>query len=213
MSATTTRGDAGAVAAHTASVSHGPRATAPVLTPPAPGAPAAPAAGRTAHPSRASDPDVEGVVERAGVRLAYAVHGDGHAPTVMLVPTWSIVPSRFWKAQIAYLARHLRVVTFDGRGSGASSRPAGAAAYTDAEYAADVVAVLDATGTDAAVLVSLSCGAAWSVHVAAKHPERVLGMVAIAPSCGLSVPTPGRDHVPWDEPLDSADGWAKYNKH
>ena len=40
------------------------------------------------------------------------------------MPTWSIVPSRFWKAQVAYLARHFRVVTFDGRGSG-RVRPAG----------------------------------------------------------------------------------------
>lgn len=195
MSTTAVGGDRGAVAAQTARVSHGPAAT------------------RAPHPSRAAAPDVEGVVERDGVRIAYAVHERPGAPTVVLVPTWSIVPSRFWKAQVGYLARHVRVVTFDGRGAGASSRPVGAAAYTDTEYAADLLAVLDATGTDAAVLVSLSCGAAWAVHVAAKHPSRVLGLVAIAPSCGMSVPTPGRDHVPWDEPLDSTQGWAMYNKH
>ena len=39
-------------------------------------------------------------------------------------------------------------ITFDGRGSGRSGRPVGAAAYTDVEYAADIVAVLDATGTE-----------------------------------------------------------------
>ena len=192
---TTVGDDRGAVAAHTRRVSHGP-AAAPVP-----------------HPSRAATPDVEGVVERDGVRIAYAVHEHAGAPTVVLVPTWAIVPARFWKAQVGYLARHFRVVTFDGRGSGASSRPEGAAAYTDTEYAADLLAVLDVTGTDAAVLVSLSCGAAWSVHVAARHPSRVLGLVAIAPSCGMDVATPGRDHVPWDEPLDSTEGWAKYNKH
>ncbi len=53
------------------------------------------------------------------------------------------------------------------------------------EYAADAVAVLDATETDRALLVGLSCGAAWSVHVAAGHPDRVSGIVALAPSCGL----------------------------
>ena len=47
-------------------------------------------------------------------------------PTVLLLPTWSIVHSRFWKVQIPYLARHFRVVTFDGRGNGRSDRPAGA---------------------------------------------------------------------------------------
>ena len=59
----------------------------------------------------------------------------------------------------AYLSRHYRVVTFDGRGSGDSGRPEGAAAYTNAEYAADALAVLDATGTDAAVARrALLCG-------------------------------------------------------
>ena len=63
------------------------------------------------------------------------------------------------------------------------------------------------------MLVTESCGASWAVHVAAGHPDRVLGLMAIAPSCGLDVATPGRDHVPWDEPLDTPHGWAKYNKH
>ena len=119
-------------------------------------------------------------------------------PTVVLLPTWQIVHSRHWKAQVPYLARHFRVVTFDGRGSGRSARPAGAAAYTDLEFAADVVAVLDATATDRAVLVALSCGATWAVHAAADHPDRVDGIVAIAPSCGLDVAVPDREAYAWD---------------
>ncbi|MBO3103425.1 alpha/beta fold hydrolase [Cellulomonas sp. zg-ZUI168] len=167
----------------------------------------------SAHPSRSADPDVVGVTVRDGVELAYEVFHDDHPLTVVLVPTWSIVPSRFWKAQIGFLARHYRVITFDGRGSGRSGRPDGAEQYTDRQYADDILAVLDATGTDRAVLVTESCGASWAVHVAAGDPDRVLALMAIAPSCGLDVATPGRDHVPWDEPLDSTDGWAKYNKH
>ncbi|KQT01501.1 alpha/beta hydrolase [Cellulomonas sp. Leaf395] len=167
-------------------------------------------------PSRAADPDVVGVAERDGVPLAYEVFHQDHRTTVVLVPTWSIVPSRFWKAQIGFLARHYRVITFDGRGSGRSGRPQGAEAYTDRQYADDILAVMDATGTEKAVLVTESCGASWAVHVAAgdsASAARVLGIMAIAPSCGLDVATPGRDHVPWDEPLDSSEGWAKYNKH
>ena len=161
--------------------------------------------------SRARLPDHTGVARRDGVDLAWASYGVGE-PTVLLVPTWSIVPSRMWKGQVAHLARHTRVVTFDGRGSGASGRPSGAAAYTDEEYAADILAVMDDAGVDAAVLVSLSCGGSWSVHVAAGHPERVLGIFAIAPSCGFHIPS-FRDDNPWDARLDHTRGWAKYNRY
>ncbi|MET0448350.1 MAG: alpha/beta fold hydrolase [Aeromicrobium sp.] len=156
-------------------------------------------------------PDRSGTVERDGVRLAWEVHGDGPT-TVLLMPTWSIIPSRFWKAQLPYLARHHRVVTFDGRGSGGSDSPAGAPAYTDEQFAADTVAVMDATGTSSAVLVALSCGGTWAVHVAAGHPDRVDGIFAIGPSCGLSVAQPEREAYAWDQRHDTAEGWAKYNK-
>ncbi len=168
--------------------------------------------GDADHPaSRARQPDATGTAERDGVSLAWASYGDGPT-TLLLMPTWSIVPSRFWKGQVAYLARHYRVVTFDGRGSGESSRPRGAAAYTNEEYAADTLAVMDAAGVDRAVLVSISCGASWSVHVAVDSPERVTGLFAIAPACGFMLPSGPRDEFVWTSTYDHARGWAKYNR-
>ena len=69
-------------------------------------------------------------------------------PTVLLLPTWSIIHSRQWKMQIPYLSRHCRVVTFDGRGNGRSDRPTEPEAYAETEFAADAIAVMDATQTD-----------------------------------------------------------------
>ena len=89
--------------------------------------------------TRARYPDEEGYVERDGVRIFYEVYGEGE-PTVLLLPAWSIIYSRHWKMQIPYLARHCRVVTFDGRGSGRSDRPAGAEAYEVREFALDALA-------------------------------------------------------------------------
>ena len=60
--------------------------------------------------SRARYPDSEGFVERDGQRLFYEVYGEGEE-TIFLLPTWSLVHSRFWKMQIHYLARHFRVLT------------------------------------------------------------------------------------------------------
>ena len=71
---------------------------------------------------RAREPDESGYVERDGVRSYYEIHGSGE-PTVLLLPTWSIVHSRHWKMQVPYLARHCRVLLFDGRGNGRSYRP------------------------------------------------------------------------------------------
>ena len=48
---------------------------------------------------------------REGVSLHYDTYGDG-ATTVLLVPAWSIVHSRIWKAQVAFLARPAAAATF-----------------------------------------------------------------------------------------------------
>ncbi len=169
--------------------------------------------GRAREQSRARYPDREGFVERNGVRVFYEVYGEGER-TILLLPTWSIIHSRHWKAQIPYLARHARVVTFDGRGNGRSDRPAGVEAYLEDEFAADTLAVMDATGIEQATLVGLSCGALWGTIVAADHPERVDGVVYIGPAVALAPGHPERQ-VPnaFDDELDVYEGWAKYNSH
>ncbi len=162
--------------------------------------------------TRASYPDAEGYVEREGVRVFYEVYGEGD-PTVFLLPTWSIIHSRHWKAQIPYLARHFRVVTFDGRGNGRSDRPGDEAAYGDREFALDALAVLDATGTDSACLVAFSMGARWALLLAAEHPDRVRSAAFIGPSLPLSPPHPWRTVYDFEAELDTDEGWATENRH
>jgi pimeloyl-ACP methyl ester carboxylesterase len=161
---------------------------------------------------RAREPDADGFVDQDGVMLHWEAFGEGE-PTLLLLPSWSIIHSRHWKAQIPYLARHCRVVTFDGRGNGRSDRPSTAGAYDDAEFVADAVAVLDATGTERAVLAGVSRGGRWAVELAAARPARVLGAVLIDPAIAfVAPPHPGRVY-PFDEELDTGEGWAKFNRH
>ena len=129
---------------------------------------------------RARYPDETGTVERDGVRAFWERYGDGE-PAVLFVPPWSIVHSRCWKAQVPYFARHHRVLTFDPRGNGKSDRPSERSAYAEREFAADALAVLDATETEQAVLVTLSLGAQRTLLLAAEHPDRVLAAAFIAP--------------------------------
>jgi len=169
--------------------------------------------GRTDTETPARLPDESGYVQRGGVRVWWESYGTGDR-TLLLLPTWSIVHSRLWKAQIHYLARHFRVVTFDGRGNGLSDRPDDPAAYADSEMVADAVAVLDAVGAGRAVAVGLSCGGRFALTLAATHPERVGGVVAIAPAVPeLTPPHPWRDEHDFEAQLDVYEGWAKENRH
>jgi pimeloyl-ACP methyl ester carboxylesterase/predicted glycosyltransferase len=149
------------------------------VAPPAP-APPARASGRDGEQSRARCPDAEGFVERDGQRLFYELYGEGEQ-TVFLAPTWSLVHSRHWKMQIPYLARHFRVLTMDGLGNGRSDRCHEPHRYAAAEFARDCLAVMDATGTERALMAALSRGAQFLLALARLAPERMAGAAFIGP--------------------------------
>ena len=144
-----------------------------------------PAAPPTDEQSRARYPDDEGFIERDGVRVHWESYGDGEQ-TVLFLPTWTLVHSRVWKAQIPYFARHFRVVCFDPRGNGRSDRPTEGSAYREREFAQDALDVMDACDVDRAICVTLSTGAQRGMLLAAEHPERVAGIVFISPLAPLS---------------------------
>jgi pimeloyl-ACP methyl ester carboxylesterase/predicted glycosyltransferase len=159
---------------------------------------------------RALQPDADGYVERNGVKTFYEVFGSGER-TVLLLPTWAIVHSRYWKMQVPYLARYARVVTFDPRGHSRSDSPAGPGAYAPTEYAADAIAVMDAVGVDRASVVSLSTGARAALVLAAENPDRVEAIAFNCPSVPLGEPMPGREYSFLEE-LDTDEGWARFNR-
>jgi pimeloyl-ACP methyl ester carboxylesterase/predicted glycosyltransferase len=163
---------------------------------------------------RARQPDRADVVERTGVKVAYEVVGAGE-PGLLLIPAAPISHARSWKGLVPFLSRHFTVVTVDPRGNGPSDRPAGRAAYGQAEMLADQLAVLDAVGLTRAVVVAHCHAVAWALRLAADHADRVSGVVAIAPGIVLA---PRHEH--WAEPLerwadevDNPTGWGLYNRH
>ena len=166
---------------------------------------------------RAREPDDSGFVRSAdGLRLYWEVHGDG-SPTIVFLPPCPISHSRIWKAQVHPLARRHRVIVYDGRGNGRSDHPDPSGPWVHRWYVDDLETVMDATRTGRAVLVGL-CGDGVfpSIRFAAEHPERVLGIVAIAPGVPLlSPPHPNRADVleRFDEVVEDPQGWEKYNRH
>jgi pimeloyl-ACP methyl ester carboxylesterase len=107
-----------------------------------------------------------------GIRLHYEVNGEGE-PLVLISPFSS--PAGAWFFQVHAFRKHYRVVTFDSRGVGRSSKPAGP--YTTKLMAEDTLALMDHLGIAQANILGFSLGSMIAREIAVSHPERVLKLV------------------------------------
>ncbi|UTP38020.1 alpha/beta fold hydrolase [Phenylobacterium sp. LH3H17] len=159
---------------------------------------------------RAESPVLSGRIDRDGVGVAYEVFGTS-GQVLVLLPCWIIVPSRQWKAQVADLARDCRLVVIEGRGNGASDRPADPAAYASAEYVADALAVMDALALQDVVLMGFSMGGPLAALVAQARPHQVSAVILIAPVSSMTAEQRAAREAAFLAPLDAYEGWTKYN--
>ena len=113
---------------------------------------------------RAREPDQEGYVERDGVKVGYEVFGneqpDRAAATRLVDRAVADLEGAGAVPGPARAGDHVRPTRERAFGP-----PRGAAAYAAEEFVADALDVLDATGTEQAVLVEL-CRAATGTHSA-----------------------------------------------
>lgn len=107
-----------------------------------------------------------------GAVLRGCSQGDG--PVLLLVSGLSGTAA-FWDDNAATLARSFRVIRFDQRGIGASTR--GIAPATIDQLAQDCRAVLDAAGVERAVLIGHSTGGCIGQSLARQAPERLDGLI------------------------------------
>ena len=115
--------------------------------------------------------------------IAYQVLGGG--PLDLLLFTGAVVPiecvdeepsmARFQRR----LASFSRLIRFDRRGVGLSERGSPTSPPTFEQWTEDAVAVLDAVGSDRAVVVAPFIDSAKGLLLAAVHPERVSSLVVI----------------------------------
>jgi len=119
--------------------------------------------------------------ERSGeVDLAYQVIGDGPRD-VVLVLDWASHLEVAWEQVfveefVSGLARFARVLWFDMRGVGLSTRAAEATVAVE-NWMDDVGAVMNAAGSERAALVAHGQAAQMGVLFAATHPGRVASLV------------------------------------
>ncbi len=156
--------------------------------------------------TRARLPDESGYARaRDGLRIYWEIYGGGDT-TIVLLPPSPIGHSRFWKGQIHFLARRYRVVAYDGRGNGNSESPDPHGPWLDRWRRDDCVDVMDALGIETAVLAGICINGVWpSMQIAAEQPERVLGVVALAPG----VPHLASHNAWWDAVEDEVSADAR----
>jgi pimeloyl-ACP methyl ester carboxylesterase len=120
-----------------------------------------------------------GYARNGAVRIAYQVIGEGpldlaFSPSSVtnLGATWD---EPTYAAFLRGLASMARLILFDKRGTGLSD-PA-LDFPTTRERSEDLVAVLDAVGSERAVLFGVCGGGALCAQLAADHPDRVAGLI------------------------------------
>ncbi|MYS84857.1 alpha/beta fold hydrolase [Embleya scabrispora] len=111
-----------------------------------------------------------------GADLYYEVAGDGE-PLVLVHGSWTDHNS--WRSVVPALAASYRVVTYDRRGHGRSTGPAGPGARTQDED--DLAALLERLDMAPAHVVANSFGASTALGRAARRPEVFRSLVAHEP--------------------------------
>jgi pimeloyl-ACP methyl ester carboxylesterase len=121
-------------------------------------------------------------LERDGVAIYYEVHGAG--PALLLTHGFA-ASARMFDLVVGPLSESHTVITWDQRGHGRSDSPADPASYSPALAVADIAALLDAAGVDAAVIGGHSLGGYLSFEFLLAHPTRTLGLVLIGSGPGF----------------------------
>jgi pimeloyl-[acyl-carrier protein] methyl ester esterase len=138
--------------------------------------------GRSASNSNAAAQSRIHMIRRPGQGdLIAEVTGRGRP--VILIHGWA-VDRRMWALQVPALKRRFKVITFDRRGFGQSTCPAGLEQELD-----DLDALLDHFKLDQAALIGMSQGGRIAMRYAATRPNRVTALVLQgAPLDGLAPP-------------------------
>ena len=122
---------------------------------------------------------MNGTVELADAgHLAFEDTGEGPAVVLVHPGLWDM---RTWDPQVVpFTDAGFRVIRYDLRGYGLSSRPT----QEPYSHAADLLTLLDHLGVERAALVGCSMGGSIAIDVAVTHPDRVWALVPVASGVG-----------------------------
>jgi len=150
-----------------------------------------------------------------GVRLAYAVHGEG--PPLVNVACWLSHlqfdwESPVWRHLLEDLGSFTTLVRYDERGSGLSDWQI--ADYSLDARVNDLESVIDQLGLGRVALLGMSQGGPVAIAYAARHPERVSHLVLLGTQDRgpLTARLPAESMVEFETLLNLIRiGWAREN--
>jgi pimeloyl-ACP methyl ester carboxylesterase len=138
------------------------------------------------------------------VSIAYRIIGDGPIDLVWVPGIYSHVEFQLTDSSFAQfvesLAAFSRLIIFDKRGTGMSDRDVGVASLE--ERMDDVRAVMDAAGSERAVVYGASEGGPMAALFAATYPERTIALVLFG-TFARATAAPGWSGIPGEE-------WKRY---
>lgn len=106
------------------------------------------------------------------VKINYEVRGEGK-PLILIIGLGG--PKLGWLLQIPMLQESYKVVSFDNRGIGKSSKPAGP--YTTEMMAEDTVGLMNHLGIERAHIYGVSMGGMIAQELAINYPDRIEKLV------------------------------------
>ncbi len=150
--------------------------------------------------ARVSAEPVTRYAPSGGVHLAYQVAGEG-PPDILFINTWVSHVEEGWAVpEMARFRRRLaglgRLIVFDRRGVGMSDAVDVSALPSLETQVEDVVAVLDAAGSERAAVIGTTEGGPLALMLAAMHPERCQNLVLVAAAARLAA----GPSYPWGPP-------------
>src|SRR6516164_1011368 len=130
-------------------------------------------------------------------RIAYQIFGEGPAHLLWVPASGDCIDLRWefppYAEFLRWLGHRARVISFDRRGTGASDAPSDETLPLFEQWADDARAVLDAVGSDHAVIWGGADSGPTAIVFAASHPSRTQALMLMNTAARLAR---SADYVP-----------------
>ena len=133
------------------------------------------------------------MLNAGAVSIAYELRGEG--PPLLMINGFRRSRVVWLDGVLKPLAEHFQLILMDNRGTGHSDKPADG--YSIEAFADDCAALIAGLGLPCAHVFGVSMGGMIAQRLAARHPDKVHGLVLGCTNCGRGGSIPPEKRI-WD---------------